>query len=397
MISKDSLWAQHAEAWREPLDVVSLAENISQIDSKLFEYKITGRWWQTLAELGITLLVSREYEHFLLAFHAASPSPRISYFPLPHPSGLAWHPQKETLFIASTRNPNQIFAFRPLAGVIDRLDVRTADAASFFAAQPLLPARSFFLPGSTYLHDLALINGQLHANAVGHNAIVRIDDDGRFERVWWPKCIETEAGPLFGQNYLQLNSIAAGEGLESSYFSASTDRISRRRPGHKNFKVDRQGVLFSGETRQPIIRGLTRPHSARLHNGRVWVANSGYGELGFADQGRWQPVVRLPGWTRGLHFVGRYAFVGTSRVLPRFRQYAPGVDLDSSVCGIHIVDLVTAKVIGSIIWPFGNQIFAFEAIPATITTGFATETHRRRAVEREKKLYYSYNIQGDLD
>ena len=74
------------------------------------------------------------------------------------------------------------------------------------------------------MHDLAIIGGELHANAVGQNAIVRLNAKAEYERVWWPKCIEGEEGPIFGQNYIQLNSIAAGTSLKDSYFSASCDR-----------------------------------------------------------------------------------------------------------------------------------------------------------------------------
>jgi hypothetical protein len=38
-------------------------------------------------------------------------------------------------------------------------------------------------PGSLYMHDVAFVGGRLHANAVGHNAVVRIDDAG-FRYAW---------------------------------------------------------------------------------------------------------------------------------------------------------------------------------------------------------------------
>jgi uncharacterized protein (TIGR03032 family) len=158
--------------------------------------------------------------------------------------------------------------------------------------------------------------------------------------------------------------------VESSFFSASADRMSRRRPGHRNFPVDRRGVIFSGRTREPVVTGLTRPHSARLHEGELWVESSGYGEVGVAMDGRFEAVARLPGWTRGLAFNGHVALVGTSRVIPRFRMYAPGLDLDHSVCGIHALDTRSGELLGSLIWPEGNQVFAVEAVPARLTSGF---------------------------
>jgi uncharacterized protein (TIGR03032 family) len=210
-----------------------------------------------------------------------------------------------------------------------------------------------------------LIGRQLYANAVGCNAVARIDEQG-FELAWWPRCAETQGGVPIQRNHLQLNSIAAGTSLRSSYFSASADTISRRRPGDPAFPVDRRGVVFSGATREPIAFGLTRPHSARLRKGRLWVLNSGYGEYGWIDRGALHRVATLPGWTRGLCFHGPMAFVGTSRILPRFRHYAPGVPFDRAVCGVHAIDVNSGRVLGSLTWPAGNQIFAIDWIPRRV-------------------------------
>ncbi|MGI9253791.1 MAG: DUF4915 domain-containing protein, partial [Thermomicrobiales bacterium] len=239
---------------------------------------------------------------------------------------------------------------------------------------------------------LAMIGGDLHANSVGSNSIIRFDATGETERVWWPRCIERGNGPAFGRNYLQLNSIAAGPSLESSFFTASTDRLSSRRPGHRNFRVDHAGVLFSGATREPVAAGLTRPHSARLCDGAVWLDDSGYGTVGPVLGGAYEPIASLPGWTRGLCAIGPWLIAGTSRVIPRFRQYAPGLDVDQSVCGLHAIDRRTGTVAGSLRWPEGNQIFAIEAIPASFTTGFPFSAPRPRGApsNSERSLFYAW-------
>ncbi|HKP53417.1 MAG TPA: DUF4915 domain-containing protein [Chloroflexia bacterium] len=403
MISQEelsSLWARHHAEWRGTAQIASQWEDAARVDPKLLRYHVRGDWWKTLAGCGVTLIVTREYEHLVMAMSVVGDAPSVTYMPMPHPSGLVVDPNTSIVYIASTRNPNQIYELAPVTGIIPRQDMEGANVDD----HPLVPVRSHFFPGCLYMHDLALIGGTLHANAVGQNAVVRFGGpeggcDGH-ERVWWPRCIETESGPVFSQNHIQLNSIAAGSDLASSYFSASTDKLSTRRPGHKNFPVDKRGVIFSGATREAVVRGLTRPHSARLHEGKVWVDNSGYGEVGIgspapAGDGRFEPATRLPGWTRGLCFHERIAFVGTSRVIPRFRQYAPGLDLDSSLCGIHAVDTQTGEVVGSIIWPYGNQIFALDTIPAASSTGFPFRAGTKRATEREKRLFYAFktNIQ----
>ena len=142
-----------------------------------------------------------------------------------------------------------------------------------------------------------------------------------------------------------------------------------------------------------MARGLTRPHSARLHRQRVWIDNSGYGELVVVDpgDGHLTTVARLPGWTRGLCFHGHVALVGTSRVIPRFRQYAPGLEVDASECGVHAVDLETGRVLGSLIWPYGNQLFAVEWAPTKLTTGFPFNALGNRSTRRENRLFYAFD------
>src|SRR4051812_42565231 len=272
-----ALWSKHNEQWRYPAQITSQWREASAIDRTLLDFRVRGAWWETLHRTAVTLLITREYEHLVMALSVAKGRPRISYLPMPHPSGLAIDRKTGLVHLASTRNPNQIYDLAPITAVHSRLDAEIQAPTE----RPLVPIRSRFLPGCLYLHDLALLNGELFGNAVGENSVIRIDSSGSYKRLWWPKCIERNGRPRFDRNYIQLNSIAAGKDLAHSYFSASSDCVSARRPGHRNFPVDKRGVIFSGRTREPIAHGLTRPHSARLFRGRIWVSNSGYGEVGF--------------------------------------------------------------------------------------------------------------------
>jgi uncharacterized protein (TIGR03032 family) len=305
-------------------------------------------------------------------------------------------PVRKCVHLASTRNPNQLVELRPVSRLKPRRDVELA-AIEADGKHPLVPVVSRFYAGCTYLHDLALIGGRLHANAVGENAVVRLEDDGSLDRVWWPRCIETGRGPIFDRNHIQLNSIAAGGSLERSFFTASADSITSRFPGQPSFPVDGRGVVFSGKTREPIARGLTRPHSARLHRGRLFVANSGYGELVQVENGRFETVSRLPGWTRGLAFAEGIAFAGTSRVIPRFSRYAPGLDREKSQCAIHAVEIESGRVAGSLVWPGGNQIFAIDLAPRGEISGFPFSARRRSDAKASKRLFYAFQADGKRD
>jgi uncharacterized protein (TIGR03032 family) len=310
----------------------------------------------------------------------------VTHLPLPHPSGLAVDRRRGVVSVASTRNPNQVYELEPITGALVRGEARAPELDD----RPLLPVRSKIHPGALYIHDLAYIGGELHANSVGQNAVVRLPPGGGHEIVWWPRAVERDGRPELSRNWIQLNSIGAGRDIASSYFSASSESISVRRPGHRNYPVDRRGVIFSGATREPIARGLTRPHSVRLRRGQVWVDNSGYGELGIVRDGGFEPICRLPGWTRGLSFCRDIAFVGTSRVIPRFSQYAPGLDVERSRCALHAIDCSSGELLGSLTWPYGNQIFAIDWLERSQSMGLPALGARGHA-GRLSDLFYSFD------
>jgi len=383
------MWEAQNEEYRDPAEIVAYWQDAGNTDVRLLEFETKGSWWETLLDLDISLLVTREYEHLLLCMSVDdSAGPVTSLMRLPHPSGLAVDRDNGVVYVASTRNPNQIFDFVPLNGLMSRLDMQEAPIED----RLLVPIRTRFLPGCLYIHDLAMVSGALHANSVGQNAVVRLHSSGRHERVWWPTCIEAEDGPIFGRNHLQLNSIASGADIESSFFSASTDEVTDQAPGDPEFPVDGRGVIFSGRSRQAIARGLTRPHSARLVGDRIWVDNSGYGEVGYIEDGKFRTVAGLPGWTRGLCFCENVMFVGTSRILPRFRKYAPGLDVETGRCGVHALDVGTGGLLGSIFWPFGSQVFSVEWLPRDFATGLPFQAERNASSVREKLLFYSFQV-----
>src|SRR5205085_1212580 len=114
-------------------------------------------------------------------------------------------------------------------------------------------------------------------------------------------------------------------------------RVARRRPsvrrrgtvrrpchnaGGPGAGVRQHALLLPGDalldvpSGEVIARGLSMPHSPRWYGGRLWVLDSGNSRLAVVDEasGRLETVAELPGFTRGLDFLGRYAFVGLSQV-----------------------------------------------------------------------------------
>ena len=164
-------WARHHAAWRDPVQVAVQWREATETDPRALRYTVSGEWWETLAVSGATFLVTREYEHVVMALRADEQGPVVTYLPLPHPSGLAVDRARGIVHLASTRNPNQVYDLRPVSGVMGRADVRGPQPKE----RPLLPTRARYYPGCLYLHDLAMIGGRLHGTAAGQNAVVRLD------------------------------------------------------------------------------------------------------------------------------------------------------------------------------------------------------------------------------
>lgn len=352
MSKKDEIYLNQSNAARNPLQIISNDVKDLGITNQSLKFKASEKFNYILEKLNISLLVSREYENMIIALNAVNNEIKQSFFPIAHPSGMVYNNNENSLFIASTRNPNQLIEFKNNSSFLNRLEDKTKINDDNF----LFPVRSKNYPGSYYFHDLEIINNQLYANSVGQNAIIKIDlNSNKHEDIYWkPNSINKNN---INANYLQLNSIAAGDSFLDSYFSASVDKPTKLRPGHKRFKVDKQGVIFSAKTGEVIAKGLTRPHSARIHNNKLWVLNSGYGELGYIENQQFISVRKFSSWTRGLYFNDNYAFVGLSKVLPKFTSYAPGLNIKTAGCGIEIINMENYKTEAKIEFPNGNQIF----------------------------------------
>jgi uncharacterized protein (TIGR03032 family) len=102
----------------------------------------------------------------------------------------------------------------------------------------------------------------------------------------------------------------------------------------------------SGEV---VSRGLSMPHSPRWHDGRLWLLESGTGQLVLVDPatGRRQRVAELPGFARGLALSGPYAFVGLSKI--RKTSALDGMPLaeqrEQLKCGVAAADLRSGQAI----------------------------------------------------
>jgi uncharacterized protein (TIGR03032 family) len=210
-----------------------------------------------------------------------------------------------------------------------------------------------------YVPRLAWITGDLdiHDVAFGANdrpvfvntrfsCLATASDGYSFRPLWWPKFISR----LAPEDRCHLNGMAAQDG-HPRYVTAVA--VSDVADGWRDRRAD-GGVLVDVESNEILLSGLSMPHSPRLHQGRLWLLNSGAGELGHVDLAarRFMPIAFCPGYARGLVFAGELAFVGLS--LARENRTFRGLPLDGALqakgadprCGIITVDIRTGDTVG---------------------------------------------------
>ena len=209
-------------ALRDPASVFNLTAPTDWWRPSSLDSTVQGDFWDILETRALTVLVSREYEHFVLALSADRDGPEVSVLRAPHPSGLVVDRANDLVHIACTRNPNQILRLGLSEGWLDR-----SDRPSEPPDRGFVPELTTFHPGCLYLHDLAMVDGRLVGTAVGMNVVVDLQD-GPARPVWWPASIGSGESPLTDRNHIQLNSIAAGASIADSYFTASMAAPGRR-------------------------------------------------------------------------------------------------------------------------------------------------------------------------
>ena len=113
------------------------------------------------------------------------------------------------------------------------------------------------------------------------------------------------------------------------------------------------GVVVDVRSNETVLGGLSMPHSPRLHQGKLWLLDSGNANFGYVDveRGSFESVAFIPGYGRGLAFHGAYAIIGMSR--PRENRTFSGLRLEEELtakktearCGLQVIDLRTGDAV----------------------------------------------------
>jgi uncharacterized protein (TIGR03032 family) len=314
-------------------------------------YEVSRDFVPILAEAGISLLVSTYQAGKLVAVGTDQGKLTLSFHNFEQAMGLAL---SRDMLAIGTRY--QVWMLAREAGMAPQLDRGQAYDDCYLAR------RSHFT-GQIHIHELAWGGeggNELWIVNTLFSCLATLDDRHSFVPRWRPRFISG----LAAEDRCHLNGLAIEAGQPKFVTAMSeTDGPQSWRPT----KVTSGCVIDvpSGET---IARGLAMPHSPRLAGGRLWVLNSGLGDISYVepDSGRIQSVEQVPGYTRGLAFHGPLAFVGMSRI--RETSTFGGVPIaerrDELRCGVAVIDMRRGKAVAYIEFKSGvEEIFAVEVVP----------------------------------
>jgi uncharacterized protein (TIGR03032 family) len=239
-----------------------------------------------------------------------------------------------------------------------------------------------FTTGDVDAHDVALDAQQrpIFVNTL-FSCLAAPSESYSFRVLWKPPFISK----LAAEDRCHLNGLALRDGTPAFVTAVSASDV------HEGWREHRRdgGVVLDVASGEVVARGLSMPHSPRLHEGRLYVLNSGAGEFGTIDLAteKFDPICFCPGYARGLAIVGNFAVIGLSTC--RENRTFSGLPLDDALaakdvqprCGLLVVDLHSGDVVHSLsIDGLVRELYDVAILPGVRTPsalGFKTEEIRR--------------------
>ena len=225
---------------------------------------------------------------------------------------------------------------------------------------------ALFLPRLAYdtgdlnVHDVAFGAERLWLVNTRFSCLCNPSRDFSFVPRWQPSFISE----LVPEDRCHLNGLAMEDGRPRFVTAlGETDSVG----GWRERKAE-GGVVIDVPTGEVVLRGLSMPHSPCLHDGSLWVLNSGAGELWRIDRNsfRHEVVCSLPGYLRGLAFHGTVALVGMSTI--REKHIFGGLPVQERHprlrCGVAVIELSTGRQLGLFEFTEGcTELFVVRFLP----------------------------------
>jgi uncharacterized protein (TIGR03032 family) len=289
----------------------------------------TASFVPLLRQLGATLVVTTYQSGRVILVRADGDELNTHLCGFPSPMGVAIAPGR--LALGTHR---EIWEFFDMPAVAQQLKPQGKHDAVYVP-------RTCVVSGDVRVHEIAYARNQLWLANTRFSSLCTVDGQHSFVPRWRPPFV-TELAP---EDRCHLNGICVAD--DQIRFVTVLGRTDTAGGWRENKAAG--GCILEVPSGRVVAEGLSMPHSPRLHDGRLWVLESGKGELGVFDpaEKRVRTVAKLEGFTRGLTFAGPFAFVGLSQV--REQKTFGGLPVTESAserkCGVWVVDTRTGQTV----------------------------------------------------
>ncbi len=230
----------------------------------------------------------------------------------------------------------EIWEFRNVPAVAPRLEPKGRVDGCFMP-------RSGHMTGDIQIHEMCYEGDDLWFINTAFSCLCTHDSEHSFVPRWRPPFV-TELAP---GDRCHLNGLGV-VGNKPKWLTALGK--TNTTGGWRENKKD-GGILMDLDSNEIVLEGLSMPHSPRWYQDKLWLMESGNGTFGYVDLDtcKYEPIVELPGFTRGLEFCGNLAFIGLSQV--RESAVFSGIPIttrlkeEERTCGVWVVDIRNGQVV----------------------------------------------------
>lgn len=288
-----------------------------------------ARW---LVEQGISIAFT-SYQTGRLLLMGVGPDGRLAFNKQNYHRAMGLHYDGGTLHIASI---SQIWRLE------NGLD---PGQYAFGAFDCMLVPRVAHQTGYLDAHDLAVDrSGRIIFVNSRFSCLATLDDRFAFVPVWKPGFVSA----LYPEDRCHLNGLAMEDGAPKYVTVVSASDAFE---GWRELPKD-GGMVIDVTTDRVIAEGLWMPHSPRVHQGALWVLDSGRGYLVRIDpaSGAREDIAFAPGFLRGLALHGDFAVIALSQARHgHFGDMPLQAELDrrgtAAWCGLVVVDLRSGGIV----------------------------------------------------
>ncbi|MEO0867933.1 MAG: TIGR03032 family protein [Cyanobacteria bacterium J06642_11] len=301
-----------------------------------------------LSTLGISLVVSTYQAGKVVLVRADGGTLNTHFRVFQKPMGLATDQAGRMAIGASA----YIWELRNVPAAAAKLDPIDKHDACF------LP-RNIHVTGDVDIHEMAWGDQGLWFVNTLFSCLCTQDLDHSFVPRWRPPFVSAYAP----EDRCHLNGLELVDGKPKYVTALGTSNTVGGWREHKAHG----GILMDVTTNDILVQGLSMPHSPRWYRDQLWVLESGEGSLARVNRATQavEPVVKLPGFTRGLDFYGPLAFVGLSQVRESavFSGLPLTERLTERICGVWVINIETEEVVAFLQFEDAVQeIFAVQVL-----------------------------------